>query len=345
MVSSLKVVGATWMIPGSFNLHNSHYTADNFAKPDSADEVKYAIYNVLKLEVLERAYKHLSDIASEYKRELKQSSSGELRELLELDETKRKEKKEAEARVQDLERERDSAKRKNAEIEKRLRQLQSSRDLQEQRDRIREDLKSRESELASLVREIRELASRSPSLIANEALVTAMKILDQKRERGEIPSAIRQQFIKDLLDSETCICGRPIKDGDKAHTHLTNLLKRSVSGDLEDKVLTTNVALNQLAKQNLALPKHLKEFMQRKSVITDIIKGLHSELDDVIRQLQGSPLEEIAKLESQHQSFQLDIENCQLEIGKCKSLLDFCTLKIEHSKHSKQRVWRRDRRA
>lgn len=295
---------------------------DNFAKPDSADEVRYAIYNVLKLEILERAKNHLSNVASEYKRELKQSSSGELRELLEKDEKKRNEKEDAANRLQEFERERDSAKRKMIDVEKRLRQLQSSRDLQEQRDRIQSDLESRESELGDLVKEVREIASQSSGVLAKEALAAAMKVLDKKRERGEIPSAIRQQFIKDLLDRETCICGRPINEGDKAHTHLMNLLERSVSGDLEDKVLTTNVALNQLAKQNRALPVRLNDLMKRKTVLSDIIKGLHSELDDVTRQLQGSPLEEIGKLENQRQSFQMDIENYLVEIGRCRSLIE-----------------------
>lgn len=295
---------------------------DTFAKPDSTDEVKYAIYNVLKLEVLDRAKTHLSHVAAQYKRELKESSTGELRDLLEKDEKKRKERDEATASLQELEKERDSAKRKIADVDKRLRQLQSSKSLQEQRDRIQKELESTESDLAGVVREIRGIVLSGPAFISRGAVVAALEVLDKKRERGEIPSAVRQQFIEDLLERGICICGRPVMQGDQAHVHLQQLLERSVSSELEDKVLSANFALNQILRQNDAFPSRLTQAMKRQAALTDTIKGLHAELDEVTRQLQGSPLEEIAALEAQRVSFQMDLEKYLVGIGKCGGLID-----------------------
>lgn len=59
---------------------------DNFARPDAGDEVRYAKYNVLKLEVLERGRRHLQDAAAEYRRELKNISTGEVPDLIEHEE-------------------------------------------------------------------------------------------------------------------------------------------------------------------------------------------------------------------------------------------------------------------
>ena len=65
---------------------------DNFAKPEAAAQVQEAIRLVLKLEVLERARDHLEGAAQEYRRELKQVSSAELRNLLDADEKARAER-------------------------------------------------------------------------------------------------------------------------------------------------------------------------------------------------------------------------------------------------------------
>lgn len=295
---------------------------DEFAKPDSADEVRYAIYNVLKLEVLERSQKHLSDVAVGYRKELKQSSSGELRELIEKEESSREQKDKAVAKQQELERERDSAKRKIADIDKRLREWEGARNLQQQRDQTQKDLEEGESDLRNLIKEIRDLVISSHSLLAHEALKKARSILDKKRERGEIPSGIRQQFIQDLLEQGECICGRPIKENDPAHKHLMNLLARSVPGSLEDKVLNNNMSLNVLTLQNKKSPQQLDAAMKRKSRLTESINDLQSRLDDITRQLKGSPQEEISGLEKQRHNFDSDIERYHIEIGKCKATIE-----------------------
>lgn len=53
---------------------------DNFAKPEAAKEVKEAIYLIFKLETLDRARRHLETAASDFRKELKNSTSGELYE-------------------------------------------------------------------------------------------------------------------------------------------------------------------------------------------------------------------------------------------------------------------------
>ncbi len=69
---------------------------DNFAKPEAAAQVKQAIYLVLKLEILERARRHLEAAAQDYRRDLKQTTGGELSNLLEREERTRAEREKAE---------------------------------------------------------------------------------------------------------------------------------------------------------------------------------------------------------------------------------------------------------
>jgi DNA sulfur modification protein DndD len=71
---------------------------DNFAKPEAAAQVKDAIYLVLKLEILDRAQRHLEKSAATYRRDLKQASGGELRDLIEKDEKLRQERDKASKR-------------------------------------------------------------------------------------------------------------------------------------------------------------------------------------------------------------------------------------------------------
>lgn len=288
---------------------------DNFAKPEASAQVKQAIYLVLKLEILERARRHLEAVAQDYRKELKQSSSGELRDLVEQEEKTLEDKKKTEKRVFELDQENESAKRKIADIDKRLREMQSAQTLQQQRDRIERDLNLRRSEMDKVIGTVRDLATSGFFVIAKPAIDKAIALLEEKRERGEIPSNYRQQFIQDLIEKMVCICGRPFVDGSPEHQLLLSKISHGIPDGLQDDVMNTCALLQGF---DARIEKHkadLDEQMRRRVELIDLVKDLEAELDDVSRQLRGSPLEEISQLEKKREDFLADIQSNMLEIG------------------------------
>ena len=301
---------------------------DTFAKPEAAAQVKQAIYLVLKLEILNRARRHLQVAAREYRQELKQTSGGELRTLIEQDEKTRAEREQAEKRIAEIEQEIKSARRKMEQIDHRLRDLGNAQALQQRRDRIERDLKQRRSELTRLVSQIRELATAAYFVLAQPAIVQTLRILDKKRERGEIPSSIRQQFVQDLLEQGRCICGRPLTDESPEQQRLLMLMKSSLPGSLEDGVLDTSAALRPFGERIGEQRADLDGAMKRRVELMDWIRGLEAELDDVGRQLKGSPEEEISRMEEQRQGFSADIDNYNIEIGSRTERIEKLTREI-----------------
>lgn len=305
---------------------------DNFAKPEAGDEVRYAIYNVLKLEVMTRARNHLQDIAAEYRRELKRVSTGELRQFVESEEQAIAEKEKAHTRKEELEREIESARRKITDIDRRLREMPNASALQQRRDRLERDLEQREEEMTALIASIRTLATSGFTVIAHPAVERALAILDEKRERGEIPSSIRQQFVQDLIERLQCICGRKFEADGAEHQRLMALMKSSLPGSLEDDVMDTAAALRPFAERAERLRDELNQSMKRRAELLDIMKSLEEELDEVRDQLKGSPQEEISRLEEQREDFRADIESYRLEQGNCDTRIDHLSAELEELK-------------
>ena len=286
---------------------------DNFAKPEAAKEVKRAVFLVLKLEILEKAKNHLETVAQDYRRELKRVSSGTLRALVERDEAARAERDKASLRRVELLQEVESAKRKISDIDQRLREQQNTQVLQQQRDRVERDLKQRRGELDTIVSSIRDTVTGTYAVAAQSAIIAALQVLDEKRERGEIPSSIRKQFVQDLLDRMSCICGRDFEDGGPEHKRLQALVESSMPSSLEDDVLATSAALHTCNERIERQRLDIDTAMKRRTELVDIINTLEGELDDIRRQLIGSPLEEISSLEKQRQNFLADIESHNVE--------------------------------
>jgi len=295
---------------------------DNFAKPEAAKQVKEAIYLVLKLEILERARRHLETLAQEYRRELKSLSSGELRNLIDKDEKLRNETNKLSDRRSEIEEQIELAKRKIGEIDQKLRVIPNVTALQQRRDRLGHDLRIRQEEYDSLLGRIRDLAINAYFVVCLPAIKQAVEILDTKRIKGEIPSNIRQQFIKDLLNQMICICGRPVADGSQEHQKLLGLMSNSLPASLEDDVMHTSAVLKTMPDQIKTRQADIDTLMKQKISLDDAIRALRSESDDVSRQLKGSPLEEIQGLETQRQNFLADIESYKMEIGSINTRID-----------------------
>ena len=294
---------------------------DNFAKPEAAEQVKQAIYLVLKLEILERAQRHLKTAAQDYRRELKQITTDELRDLIEREEQVHETREQASEQMSRLNLEITSARQKITEIDQRLREAQGSQVLQERRDNLEWELKQREDERDELLNQIRDLATSSYFMLAGSVISNARQVLDQKRERGEIPSSIRQQFVHDLLERMICICGRPISDGSAEHQRLLKVLEHSMPGSLEDDVLDTNAILMSFDMRIQEQRAELSKAMNRHAQLVDITRVLETQLDDVGKQLRGSPLEQVGELERRREEFVADIDSGNVEVGSLSNRL------------------------
>jgi len=307
---------------------------DNFAKPEASSQVKEAIFLVLKLEILARGRRHLENIADAFRKDLKKISGAELRNLIEQEEAARIENKKSTKRIEDVQNEIISARQKIKDIDQRLRELENTRAIQERRDRVEQDLKQRKSELENTIFQIKTIATEAYYIIAQPLINDALVLLDEKRERGEIPSSVRQQFVEDLIDRNICICGRPFDEHGEEHKHLLNLLENSYPGSLEDDVLDTSANLRSFSEIQGTQIETLTNSMTRRAHLLDYISGLQDELDDIGRQLKQSPTEEISKLEIKRQEFQADIDSFNMEIGATKTRID--TLDEEIAQLDKQ---------
>jgi DNA sulfur modification protein DndD len=317
---------------------------DNFAKPEAAAQVKQAIYLVLKLEILERGRRHLEAVATEYRKELKNKSGQQLRDLLEQEEKARTEIQKAKDRIYALHQEIESADRKIADIDKRLREMENTNHLQQQRDRIERELKQRRTEMEEVVNSVRDLATSGYFAVAEPAIKKAVLLLEEKRERGEIPSDFRQQFIKDLIGKMVCVCGRPFNDGSEEHRALLARISHGLPDALQDEVLNSCAVLQAFEQRIEKHRNDIDTFMRRRSELVDVINVLEEELGEVSFLLKGSPLEEISTLERQRENFKTDIQENNIEIGSCHTRIDEFSRKLGELKKEIDRARREEKR-
>jgi DNA sulfur modification protein DndD len=302
---------------------------DRFARPESAEEVKWAVYQVLDLEVMTRAKNHLATAARELRTELRSVSSGELQELVARDQEARQLETEYNKQLAHLRSEITATQKHLGEINQHLRDLDAVQALQKQYDLFTEEMREREGERERMIHRIRDFASQSYITLSQKALSKALGILDAKRQRGEIPSNIRQQFVEDLLQQRVCICGRPFAEHDDAYQHLARFLKTSMPTLLEDDVLNTTGSLKGLIDRGTQIRHDLDEAMSDKVRLDQTIERLIAQRDDVQRQMAGSEHLEVSKLAKQRDEYQVDIDTYRAEVLMVEKQLEAVRVQIK----------------
>ena len=324
---------------------------DQFARPSHQAEVQEAVRNILKIEVLERAMRHLGTVADEYQRDLKRHASGGLEDLLDERSRLRGELEKTRQKLAESRDERNAAQRQIQEIDLRLGEIQEVREWDEQRKVAMETWKSREREKDRLLQQIRDIGNRGFFRFAGTAVSKAIEVLDEKRERGEIPPGIREQFVQDLLASHLCICGRPIEEESDEHRRLIEVLQRSIPSELENVVLQTAGDLRAIQPHVESVAQQLQELMKLKTGLDDEMEELNAKLDEISRRLQGGEHEEGSALErkrvehndrvqalaSEIGQYQERVENLRSRLEKVQSDIDKAQVSEERARGIQQR--------
>lgn len=305
---------------------------DEFAKPGHEEQVKSAVRNVLKIAVLERARIHLAAVAKDYQKDLRNRVSGKLEILLATQEHMQNEFEEEQNHLEELRAERLAARRQIEEIDERLGQIEAIRSWDKQRTEANLKLKASEQEKERLWADVADLTNRSFVQLVYLVLGKAMRLLDEKRERGEIPPGIREQFIKDLIERGECICRRPIAKDSEEHQHLTQLLQKSVSSKLANTVITCTGDLRSLLANSGDILGQIHAKMKEKANIDDEMDSLNQQLVEISNHLLGFDHEEIPSLEKKRKEYQERIYSLSGDVGHKEERIQLLRKAIEENK-------------
>ena len=294
---------------------------DNLAKPESSKDIENGIKNIMGISVYEKGIRHL--------KEAKKILTKELQDIIPDDQTSPYEE---ESNIQ-------------AELDEYKLKLKNNIKYKEDKTREKEilsdEIKSivelekheklkniKEQELLDLNNTLSKLLDKEKKLISKDAylaisndLIEEMNtFLEEKREKGELPSGIREQFIQDLIERGECICGTPLVEGDTHIQHLNNLLGKTVKKSVEDGFLKLNAFTKKALSASDEFMEKLSDIYEQKTNLLSKIEKVRGELTDIkLKMNETAAGSSSAQLISKRESIEESIEELTEKIGAYKS--------------------------
>lgn len=303
---------------------------------DNQDEIQDAIRRIMGLTIMERSRRHLKKVENNFRQELQDVGSDKVDNLIDKRNEIESDLEQIQRRKEDLNAKQDCLRQEIIDLDDILNELDKS-------DKINERIEDKVSSRNKKEERIDEINEKIEDNISEHGFIpfilpviekTAEEI-DRLRKKGEIPSELSNEFVDNLLNKQTCICGRSLnKDGE--HYHEVESHKSEFSANGLDRAAIQYVnQLNNIKDDHSEFVSSIEDRVGERKEAYKHIETLNGEIDDLRAQLRGltGPIDpddsnldpdeyelngetSISNLEEARSEKQAEIEENQKKIGK-----------------------------
>ena len=288
---------------------------DQLSRSDNQDKVREAIRNLMGLEILERSIRHLEWVQkNEFEEEMEEYGSAELTEYIAARDEKQEKLADKEDRKDDIAKSISETESELESVKERLRELEDTKELQQERDDLEEREEQLRDEIDDINDSIRETCSEDGYLVfAMPAVQKTAEALEEKREKGEIPSDIKERFVEDRLDMGVCICGRDLVEDTKPYKKVKNWKTRAGTNDLDQAATKITSRLRSIADSRSELFNEIKDDLSKRRERLDEINEIVERLDEISDQISEKEKEDVKELERRRGTLEERITNLSKE--------------------------------
>ena len=306
--------------------------AEVFLGESNRKSIRSAVRNILGCSLIEQAMEDLRAIANQYRKQIPSTATtSEISQLNKrLDELSlniSRSNDEIERRREHVE----VTKTQIRDIEGKLRNSAAAKELQKSRDQLESQSSRAEKRRREHDDEVYKWLGENGRFVVSRRICSeTLDFLQDKEHRGQIPSPYNEEFVKDLLEAEQCICGGPLKPGSNETRLVSGLLRRAANQSMRDRITKVRARLSNLKSERAKAGVRLNVANKRLAEANEELDYLEAEIAGVGEKLKGIDLEDIAKRERRREQLVTEVENTNQKIGSLKRAI--ATAKKEEKK-------------
>jgi len=303
---------------------------EQIVRDDKKYEIAEATKELLGLKVLNRSIEHLKNAKKNLEDELAAIGDIETKNLLREQLKLEQQSEELLKRQGEIDNELEHQDELKREISNRLLELSGAEELQHLRDEleaqkesIREQFKQAKDTLK------RALSTRGYTVLLSETTAGFRSMVDELRSRGELPTGIKRQFVKELLERERCICGAELTNGSHAHELVQAWMDRAGIADVEETAIRMEAQVDEIDKQAPEFWREIDSLQAQLNQCRTELSRIETQLDDIKHKFRAYPNEDISKLQKRLDETEIKLRELTLEKGANKQRIDSLKTEIE----------------
>lgn len=269
-----------------------------YADESGAKAFGSAVKNILGATIAGMALKDLEKAFKAYKKEATDNTSDDAIAIQRKIDEIAASKDELLEQLQAAKNEEEAAEKFIDQINKQLLGAEQVGQDQVRRNKLTNELKGLRSNIERSTAESQRWFDKyGTALLAKSFISDVKELLDKEDTRKKIPGPFNEKFVKEVLEDEVCICGRPIGHDSIEEKHVKSLLSSATDEAMINRVLSTNLALGRLEEKGDNGWRVRLGAQQEQVRIQERIAVIEAELEEISERLLKNDIKDIAQKE------------------------------------------------
>ncbi|WP_047382191.1 MULTISPECIES: AAA family ATPase [unclassified Cetobacterium] len=257
-------------------------------KKESLEAIEESINRVLGIKSLENAVTDTAKVYRDLEKEYSESSSAN-KDIVELEQKVKKIEKEFEDKLQEKEekqKETELLDIEKEELSNRIDEILLISQEDEKNKKVVEMLQDEKKELEKSLEAIQKkykefLSIKGVEAIAPKILNNAFKVIEIKKDKGEIPSRYEKEFLEELIHLKECICGASLVSHTDNYRKIMQKLENAATRENREKVSEVYFMLRDIASEDIS--ENVKLIKLEISKIQHRIDYIEQELEVLVK--------------------------------------------------------------
>ncbi len=320
------------ILPGS--LHQYFFfdgeRIEHIVREDKKAEISEATKELLGIEVFNRALRHLREAVKTLEEELKQIGDPQTQKFLKDKQRLEQDSERLKHRQGEIQQEIHHQQDIKKTLMNRLLDLSGARELQEQRHTLETQQQTLRSQLKKAQDTIKQnVSGKAYTVLLTNLTIQCREILETLRDRGELPSGIKQQFVKDLLNQRRCICGADLLEGTHSHQQVYAWMDKAGASDVEEATLRLSAHLDFFDQQAVDFWESVDQEQVKISQGRLELSQVETKIDNLKSRLREFPVEDIQQLQKRLDEVEARLSELERETGANQQKLRLIEAEIE----------------
>jgi DNA sulfur modification protein DndD len=289
---------------------------DRFFRNDCQNNIAEDTKELLGVKVLDRAIEHLKNAKKTLQEELQILGNPAIEQILQEQIELERDSERLTAKLAAIVREIQQLERQKSTVSLQLLDLSGADKLQRLKEGLVGQESSAKTNLIQAKNDLKRILSQSGYLVFTPEIAQKfLNLIDELRDRGQLSSGVKKEFIQQLLDTQICLCGNILNLETEAHQQVSSWLDRVELKIVEESAIALET---QVQKYAAARAEFWQQADRKQAEIerqyTDINQS-ERELEKIARQLRNYPNRDIQNLHHNLELLEEKIKNLVLEQG------------------------------
>ena len=289
---------------------------DHISRSERKSSLAEDTKELIGIKVLERSIDHAKKAKKTFQDELKQIGDTEIKKVLQQQHQLEAQQQQLSSKIEQIKQDLAIYEQTKQQLNQELLHFNGAESMQ----KAKIALESQEKLLRDNLQKVKQqnnnlLSNQGFNVFLEETFTKVQTILDQLREKGELPSGIKQDFVEQLLTHQRCICGQNLTPGSESYQSVQKWTNKAGIAEVEETLIRLEKQIDDNQKKIPSFWQKLDENKQTVNQLREELASKENQLDTIKENLRNYPQADIKQLQIKLDEAERKIKELTIELG------------------------------